>query len=114
MEFNFRSASDKFRLIDDEGQSSLLIPLHRVMDGHDQLSPLIAKLEAGEADRWLLRSVQRYVLNIRQRQLDELLRTGAVKALACGLYLLEDDIRYDRRFGLLPRDNPLDALTMVQ
>ena len=70
--------------------------------------------EAGEADRWLLRSVQRYVLNIRQRQLDELLRTGAVKALACGLYLLEDDIRYDRRFGLLPRDNPLDALTMVQ
>ena len=26
MEFNFRSASDKFRLIDDEGQSSLLIP----------------------------------------------------------------------------------------
>jgi CRISPR-associated endonuclease/helicase Cas3 len=114
MEFNFRSAADKFRLIDDEGQSSLLIPLHRVMDGHDQLAPLVAKLEAGEADRWLLRSVQRYVLNIRQRQLDDLLRTGTVKALACGLYLLEDDTRYDRRFGLLPRDNPLDAVTMVQ
>lgn len=114
MEFNFRSAADKFRLIDDEGQSSLLIPLHRVMDGHDQLAPLIAKLEAGEADRWLLRSVQRYVLNIRQRQLDELLRTGTVKALACGLYLLEDDTRYDRRFGLLPSSDPLDAMTLVQ
>ena len=114
MEFNFRSAADKFRLIDDEGQSSLLIPLHRLMDGHDQLAPLIAKLEAGDADRWLLRSVQRYVLNIRQRQLDELLHTGTVKALACGLNLLEDDTRYDRRFGLLPRDNPLDAMTMVQ
>jgi CRISPR-associated endonuclease/helicase Cas3 len=114
MEFNFRSAADKFRLIDDEGQSSLLIPLHRLMDGHDPLAPLVAKLEAGEADRWLLRSVQRYVLNIRQRQLDELLRTGAVKALACGLYLLQDDARYDRRFGLLPRDNPLDAATLVQ
>lgn len=114
MEFNFRSAADKFRLIDDEGQSSLLIPLHRVMDGHEQLAPLIAKLEAGEADRWLLRSVQRYVLNIRQRQLDDLLRTHAVKPLACGLYLLEDDTRYDRRFGLLPSGIPLDAATMVQ
>jgi CRISPR-associated endonuclease/helicase Cas3 len=114
MEFNFRSAADKFRLIDDEGQSSLLIPLHLLMDGHDQLAPLVAKLEAGEADRWLLRSVQRYVLNIRERQLGELLQTGTVKALACGLYLLQDDTRYDRRFGLLPRDNPLDAVTMVQ
>lgn len=114
MEFNFRSAADRFRLIDDEGQSSLLIPLHRVMDGHSQLAPLIAKLEAGEADRWLLRSVQRYVLNIRQRQLDELLRTGTVKALACGLYLLEDDTLYDRRFGLLLSSGPLDAATMVQ
>jgi len=116
MEFNFRSAADKFRLIDDEGQSSLLIPLHRLMDGHEQLAPLIAKLEAGEADRWLLRSVQRYVLNIRERQLNELLRhgTGSIKPLACGLYLLEDDTRYDHRFGLLPRDSPLDAVTMVQ
>lgn len=114
MEFNFRSAADKFRLIDDEGQSLLLIPLHRLMDGHDQLAPLVAKLEAGEAARWMLRNVQRYVLNIRQRQLDELLRSGTVKALACGLYLLEDDTRYDRRFGLLPRDNPLDAVTLVQ
>lgn len=114
MEFNFRSAADKFRLIDDEGQSSLLIPLNRLIDGHDHLAPLIAKLEAGEADRWLLRSVQRYVLNIRQRQLDELLHTGAVRMLACGIYVLEDDTRYDRRYGLLPRDNPLDALTMVQ
>ena len=114
MVFNFRSAAHRFRLIDDQDQSSLLIPIHQLMDGHAQLAPLIAKLESGEADRWLLRSVQRYVLSIRQRQLDELLRTGAVKALACGLYLLEDDTRYDRRFGLLPRDNPLDAATLVQ
>ncbi|HEY1128314.1 MAG TPA: CRISPR-associated endonuclease Cas3'' [Roseateles sp.] len=114
MEFSFRSAADRFRLIDDEGQVSLLIPLNRLMDGHDQLAPLIAKLEAGEADRWLLRSVQRYVLTIRQHQLNDLLSSGAVKGLACGLYLLEDDTRYDRRFGLLPRGNPLDAMTLVQ
>jgi len=114
MEFNFRSAAAKFKLIDDEGQASLLIPLHRKLDGHAHLEPLIGQLARGDTDRWLLRSVQRYVLNIRQRQLDELLKARAVTPLASGLYLLDDDNRYDTRFGLLPSDNPLDALTMVQ
>jgi CRISPR-associated endonuclease/helicase Cas3 len=114
MEFSFRSAAAKFKLIDDEDQASLLIPLHRKLDGHARLEPLIAQLERGDTDRWLLRSVQRYVLNIRQRQLDELLKTHAVMPLASGLYLLTDDNRYDARFGLLPSDNPLDAMTLVQ
>jgi CRISPR-associated endonuclease/helicase Cas3 len=114
MEFNFRSAAEKFKLIDDEGQASLLIPLHRILQGHDQLAPLVAQLARGDTDRWLLRSVQRYVLNIRQRQLDDLLKTHSVTPLASGLYLLEDEHRYDARFGLLQSDNPLDALTMVQ
>ncbi len=114
MEFNFRSAADRFKLIDDEDQASLLIPLHRKLDGHAQLEPLIAQLARGDTDRWLLRRVQRYVLNIRRRQLDELLKTHAVTALASGLYLLDDEHRYDARFGLLPSNNPLDAATLVQ
>ncbi|MFG6416259.1 CRISPR-associated endonuclease Cas3'' [Roseateles sp. DC23W] len=114
MEFNFRSAADQFKLIDDEDQAALLIPLHRKLDGHAHLEPLITRLARGDTDRWLLRSVQRYVLNIRQRQLDELLKTRAVTALASGIHLLKDDNRYDARFGLLTSDNPLDALTLVQ
>ncbi len=114
MEFNFRSAAERFKLIDDADQVSLLIPLHRKLQGHDQLQPLIAQLARGDTDRWLLRSVQRYVLNIRQHQLDELLKTRAVTPLVSGLYLLDDEHCYDSRFGLLPSDNPLDAATLVQ
>lgn len=114
MEFNFRSAAERFKLIDDEDQASLLIPLHHQLPGHEHLQPLIAKLAGGDTDRWLLRSVQRYVLNIRQGQLDELLKTRSVTPLASGLYLLDDEHRYDLRFGLLPSDNPLDAATLVQ
>lgn len=114
LEFSFRSAAAKFKLIDDDGQVGLLIPLHKLLPGHEHLEPLIKKLETGDVDRWLLRSVQRYVLNIRQRQFDELLRTGAVQPLACGLHLLTDEARYDRRFGLLPSADPLDAATLVQ
>ncbi len=114
MEFNFRSAAARFKLIDDQDQAALLIPLHRKLSGHDQLPPLIAQLERGDTDRWLLRGVQRYVLNIRKRQLDELLRTRAVSSLASGIFLLDDDSRYDSRFGLLPSNDPLDAMTLVQ
>ena len=114
LEFNFRSAAARFKLIDDEGQVGLLVPLYRVLPGHEKLEPLVAKLAKGEVDRWLLRSVQRYVLNIRQHQFDELLRTGAVQPLACGLHLLVHEARYDRRFGLLPGEQPLDVTTLVQ
>lgn len=114
MEFNFRSAAAKFKLIDDKDQASLLIPLHRRLSGHDHLETLIAQLARGDTDRWLMRSVQRYVLNIREERFSELLKTNAVMPLANGLYLLDDDNHYDSRFGLLPRDEPLDAMTLVQ
>ena len=114
MEFNFRTAAERFKLIDDADQAALLIPLNRKFTGHDHLQPLIAQLVRGDTDRWLMRSVQRYVLNVRRRQLDELLNTRAVTALASGLYLLEDEHRYDARFGLLHSDSPLDAETLVQ
>lgn len=114
MEFSFRSAAARFRLIDDEDQSSLLIPLHRRLDGHDHIAPLIAQLRRGDTDRWLLRQMQRYVLSIRRRQLDELLKERAVTPLVSGLFLLEDENRYDTRFGLLPGGSPLDAATLVQ
>jgi CRISPR-associated endonuclease/helicase Cas3 len=114
MEFSFRGAADRFKLIDDEDQAALLVPLHRLLEGHEPLEPLIAQLARGDTDRWLLRSVQRYVVTIRRRQLDEMLATGAVTSLASGLYLLDDEFRYDTRFGLLPSNRPLDASTMVQ
>ncbi len=114
LRFQFRQAADKFRLIDDEDQSGLLIPLHEVLGGHAQLPALIARLTAGDVDRWLLRAVQRYVVNLRRRELDKLQLSGAVKPLACGLYLLEHHARYDRRFGLMTGEKPLDAETLVQ
>ena len=49
MEFSFRTAADRFRLIDDQDQCALLIPLHRLLPGHEALAQLIGKLESGAA-----------------------------------------------------------------
>ena len=114
LEFSFRTAAGRFKLIDDAGQESLVIPLHEILEGHDGLAPLLQRLANGETDRWLLRKLQRYTLNVHAHQFRALERSGAVAALPGGMYRLLDVTRYDPRFGLLAQDNPLDAVTLVQ
>lgn len=114
LKFSFKTASDKFRLVDDAGQQTLLVPLNEVLGGHEQLPGLIGQLAAGNADRWLLRQLQRYVVNVHTTLAGELERSRAIRPLPGGWMLLTDITRYDARFGLLPRDSPLDAGSLVQ
>lgn len=114
LHFSFKTAAEKFRLIDDAGQEALLVPLHEFMDGHDHLQALIAQLAAGNTDRWLLRQLQRYVVTVHASMARELERSRATTPLPGGWLLLTDITRYDARFGLLPNDSPLDAATLVQ
>lgn len=116
-EFSFRSAAERFKLIDDAAQESLLIPLHEVRgmgEGHRSVAPLIQQLQNGATDRWLLRKLQRYTLAVHAFQFKALEREGAVVPLPGGGYLLTDLTRYDPRFGLLPGREALDAQTLVQ
>lgn len=100
--FDFRSAADRFRLIDDSDQASLIVPYHSAVPGAKDIQPLIERLRNGDADRWLLRSLQRYTVNVRRAQLDAWHRLGDVQILVPGMYLLIDAPRYDPRLGLLP------------
>lgn len=113
-EFEFRTAAEKFKLIDDEDQATLIVPYARA--GMETIAPLIARLRQGDTDRWLLRKLQRYTVSARRRQIDAWAAQGGVQELGAGqgLYLLTDDLRYDARFGLLPQGRPLDASSLVQ
>lgn len=114
LHFSFKTAAEKFRLIDDAGQETLLVPLNEIVGGHEQLPGLIGQLAAGNTDRWLLRQLQRYVVNVHAPFARELERSRATTPLPGGWLLLTDITRYDARFGLLPHGNPLDAATLVQ
>ena len=74
-------------------------------------------LEAGKADRWLLRRVQRHTVSVRLRALRPLLSVGDVKELLPGLFLLIDERLYDPALGLLPAGTSggpaLDAASLV-
>lgn len=74
---------------------------------------MIAKLRSGDADRWLLRKLQRYTVSVRRKVLDTWQAQGDVRELVPGMYLLIDVLRYDDRLGLLPDGRSLDPAGLV-
>lgn len=111
--FDFRTAARKFRLVDDEDQASVIVPYRSSTPGAVEIDKLVALLRRGDTDRWLLRSLQRYIVNARRRQVQAWQQRGDVQEVQPGLFLLIDALRYDKRFGLLPQGQPLDAASLV-
>ena len=109
----FRSAANKFKLVDDEQQATVIVPY--LSDGPDatDTAPLIARLRRGDTDRWLLRKLQRYTVTVRQNMVNKWQARGDVHELQPGLYLLVDELRYDRRYGLKPEGQAIDAASLV-
>lgn len=110
-EFEFRTAAEKFQLVDDADQATVIV----VYTGTGALSilPLIEKLRSGDTDRWLLRKLQRYTVNVRRKLLATWQAQGDVRELVPGMYLLIDGLRYDDRLGLLPDGRLLDPASLV-
>jgi CRISPR-associated endonuclease/helicase Cas3 len=70
-------------------------------------------LRQGQADRWLLRRLQRHTVQVRRRIVDGWQRQGDVVEALPSLFVLTNPLRYHDRLGLLPEDQPLDAASLV-
>ncbi|WP_082524964.1 CRISPR-associated endonuclease Cas3'' [Pseudorhodoferax sp. Leaf274] len=106
--FSFGTAATKFKLIDDEDQAQVIVPYTSLAEGAVDPAPLIAKLRAGDTDRWLMRALQRYTVTARKAQVTAWQTAGDVQEVQPGCFLLIDALRYDERFGLRPDNGPLD------
>lgn len=93
LEFRFREAADKFRLIDNDGMPVIV----RWGESPD----LIDRLDTGKPDRWLLRKLQRYTVNVHPDCLHQLIDQGDVREALPGLYVQANDLIYDETFGFL-------------
>ena len=115
--FCFREAAEKFRLVDDRDQVSVVVPYARPQDGSNaEPSPialLIERLRQGDTDRWLLRKQQRYTVTARRNMVSQWQVRGDVEEVQPGLFVLVDPLRYDRRLGLLPEGTQPDASHFV-
>lgn len=101
---SFRSAADKFRLIDDTDQATVIVRYHRD-EADNTIDKHLATLAKHGPERWLMRALQRYTLNIHQREAERLLQTGAIELAMPGLHVLRADSLYHPKLGMLQEDN---------
>lgn len=110
---NFRTAADRFRLIKDEDSVPILV-LYRGPDGGDStVDILLASLRKDGPERWLMRKLQRYTVNIHRRDAMRLMGRGDIEEVVPGLFAQVNSLLYHPMLGFLPEENPLDATALV-
>jgi len=92
LRFSFRTAASKFHLIDDSGQAPVLV---RYGEGTE----LIELLRKTGPDRWLLRKLQRYVVNLPRYLHSRLLAEGCIGEIYQGIFIQEHGALYDPVLG---------------
>lgn len=107
--FNFRTAAEKFRLIDEEGQTAVIVR-------YGESTSLITSLEASQnmepyQRRAILRKLQRYTVNIRAHECKKLMASSDVRELFGVLVLVSDGL-YRPDIGLV-MDEPLAAASLA-
>ena len=110
---NFKSAAEKFRLIDDEDSIPIVVHYRGFDGGDDSVGKWVNILRKEGPQRWLMRKLQRYTVNLRRTDALKLLAQDDVEELMPGLMVQVGDLLYDPMLGLLPDGNPSDPATMV-
>ena len=97
----FRTAARKFRIIDDTLQKTIFVR-------HGAGEQLIDLLKTKGPDRWLLRKLQRYTVNVYNNQFNELSRRGAIEEVHPQIFALSSKLDYAEDTGLIVDETPYD------
>ena len=103
---NFRSAAERFKLIADEDSAPIVVR-YRGEDGEDDsIDQWIGLLRKEKPKRWLMRTLQRYTVNLPRTQVLTLLGQGDIEEIFPGLFVQVSDWLYDPETGLNPAGKP--------
>lgn len=105
LKVQFRTAADKFQLIDDVERQSIL-----VWYGESQM--LLGKLKKDGPERWLMRKLQRYSVNLLRRVVNTLVQSGEVSEVWPGIFAQAVSTLYDEKVGLT-QGNALNAEQLI-
>lgn len=92
---SFKTASSRFKLIDDSIQKTILVRYD------DKSEDLIEDLKIYDRDRFLMRRLQRYAVNIYNKEFDDLVGKGIIEEVKDGIYALSSRLNYSDEVGLL-------------
>lgn len=93
-QIQFRTVAEKFRLIDDTTYQTFLV---RYGDNN----VLLGKLEKEGPQRWLMRKLQRYSVNLPKYLFAQLEKQGDVREIWPGIYAQVGDTLYDKSLGVV-------------
>lgn len=102
----FRTAAEKFRIIDDTMQRTILVP-------YGEGKNLINILKNNGPDRWLLRKLQRYSVNIYTSDFAQMYSRGTIIEVQPGIFALYSTIDYDLKTGLIVEEIPYDPERLI-
>lgn len=98
LEVQFRSAAEKFRLIDDSETQAVFVAYNR------KGKILLNMLRSKGPDRWLMRKLQRHSVTLYRHDLNRLLANGDIEEFQPGMYTQVGDTLYHPQIGLLLAD----------
>jgi CRISPR-associated endonuclease/helicase Cas3 len=110
---NFRTAAEKFKLIQDEDSAPVIVRYHGT-DGKDEtIDMLLNTMKKQGPERWLMRKLQRYTVNIPRRDALRLLGQSDVVEAIPGLFVQENDWLYHDQLGLIMDGSPPSASASI-
>jgi CRISPR-associated endonuclease/helicase Cas3 len=90
--FAFRTAARKMRLIDESAYAPVVVL-------YGEGAKLAGLLESQGPERWLLRRLQRYVVNLPRRVHQKLVEAGAIREVHPGLFVQGHGALYNGHLG---------------
>lgn len=97
-QIQFRTVAEKFRLIDDSAYQTILVR-------YGANDALLGKLEKDGPERWLMRKLQRYSVNLPTHVFAQLEKQGDVREIWQGIYAQVGDTLYDKSLGVVVDGN---------
>lgn len=94
LKVQFRTAASRFQLIDDKASQSVLV-------WYGESRALIEMLAKDGPERWLMRKLQRYCVNLSRKVVDKLLATREVREIRPGIFAQAVDTLYDNEVGVM-------------
>lgn len=94
LKFSFRTAAKKFQLIDESAQAPVIVQFEN--------DELLALLQRKGPERWLLRKLQRYVVNLPRYMHSRLLSEGAIREIHPGIFMQGHGALYHSELGFRP------------
>ncbi len=95
LRFSFFSAAQKFKLIDDKQYSPVIVR-------YDEGEELLGLLKKKGLERWLMRKLQRYVVNLPKYVHAKLYNEGAIMEVHSGIFVQEGGAMYHPDLGFCP------------